>query len=47
VLIAGFVGIAMTFWFTGLSPAFPITMAAGGALCALAANAFGLLRGSA
>jgi hypothetical protein len=42
-VIAGVVGTAMTFWFVGLSPAFPVTMAAGGALCALAANALGLL----
>jgi len=45
--IVGVVGAGLMFWFTGLSPAFPVTMAAGGVLCALLANLLGLLRGSA
>ena len=45
--LTGLLGAGMMLWFPGLSMAFPVTMAVGGALCALLSNLFGLLRGSA
>ncbi|MCC6947746.1 MAG: hypothetical protein IT539_08265 [Bradyrhizobiaceae bacterium] len=43
-VVAGVIGLLMSFWFTGVSILFPIVMAVGGALCAIAAQFLGWLQ---
>lgn len=40
-VIAGVIGLLMSFWFTGVSVMFPLVMAVAGAACALAAQLLG------
>jgi hypothetical protein len=41
VVVAGVIGLLMSFWFTGVSILYPIVMAAGGAVCAIVAQLVG------
>ena len=43
MVAAGAIGTAMMFWFAGLTLAYPLFMAASGAVCAAAAKLFGFL----
>jgi len=42
-VVAGVIGLLMSFWFTGVSILFPIVMAVGGAVCAIGAQLLGWL----